>query len=158
MKKPGLIAYEKASTPVAKSQEDIRRLLTKYGAKGLQCTEDWERLEIAIRFIFPVDGRDFIVVLKAPIPQAEAQSPTGRERTDKARQALQEQYERGVWRAVFHAIKSRLESVAFGFETFEQAFLAHIEFNHAGNTIGDVIIPHLDNLREAGRILLEHKP
>jgi hypothetical protein len=93
-------AYQQSSTSVAKSQEDIRRILSKYGADGVQFSEDWTK--------------------------------------------IQEQYERGIWRAVFWAIKSRMESVEFGIETFQEAFLSHFEIPGTNNQIGDILIPRLE--------------
>ncbi|KKL50766.1 hypothetical protein LCGC14_2302160, partial [marine sediment metagenome] len=58
------------------------------------------------------------------------------------------------WRAVYWALKSRMESISYGIETFEQAFLAHFEagLDEKGRsvTIGDRLIPRL----RAGQLAL----
>lgn len=144
-------AYQQSSTPVAKSQEDIRRLLGKYKADGVQFSEDWKEMLLLIRFLYTLNGRQHTVLFKVPIPKAETHTPgRSQRRTDTQIQKVQEQYERGIWRAVFWAIKSRLESVEFGIETFEEAFLSHFEIPGSGTSIGEVIIPRL----EAGNLFL----
>ena len=141
-------AYQQSSTPVAKSQ-DIRRILAKYGADGVQFSEDWKEMLLLIRFLYTIGKSQHSVLFRVPIPRAEARSEGGRPRSSTAVQKLQEQYERGIWRAVFWAIKSRMEAVEFGIETFEEAFLSHFEIPESGKQIGEVLIPRLTtgNLR-----------
>jgi len=50
------------------------------------------------------------------------------------------------WRALLLAIKSKLESVDCGIETFEEAFLAHIVMPGTGETMGAHLIPQLEHL------------
>ncbi len=137
-------AYQQSTTPVARSQEDIRRILSKYGADGVQFSEDWKAMLLDIRFLYTVGKIQHSVVFRVPIPKAELCSPGGRSRSSSARQKLQEQYERGIWRAVFWAIKSRMESVEFGIETFQEAFLSHFEIPGSDKQIGEVLIPRLE--------------
>lgn len=54
-----------------------------------------------------------------------------------------EQSQRTIWRAIHWAIKSRMEAVSFGIETFEEAFLSHFEMGVNGVTIGEMIVPML---------------
>jgi hypothetical protein len=142
-------AYGKSSTPVAKSQEDIRRILAKYKADGVQFSEDWKTMILLVRFLFTIGNMQHTVVFKVPIPKAEKYSDAGRMRSASAVQQLQEQYERGIWRAVYWAIKSRMEAVDFGIETFAEAFLSHFEIPETGQQIGEVLIPRL----ASGRLL-----
>lgn len=137
-------AYQQSATPVAKSQEEIRRILSKYGADGCQFSEDWKTMVLIIRFLYTISKTQHAVCFKVPIPKAESRSGGGhRSRTSNQIQKLQEQYERGIWRAVFWAIKSRMEAVEFGIETFEEAFLSHFEIPETGQQIGEVLIPKL---------------
>lgn len=142
-------AYKQAITSVAKSQEDIRRILSKYGADGVQFSEDWKAMILMVNFLYSVGKIQYTVVFKVPIPKAEAESPSGRQRSSNQMQKIQEQYERGIWRALFWAIKSRLESVDLGIESFQEAFLSHIEIPGTNNQIGEILIPRLEtgNLR-----------
>ena len=70
-------------------------------------------------------------------------SPAGRERTILQKEQLQAKLERGLWRAVFWAIKSRMEAVEFGIETFMEAFLSHFAIPGTDTQIGERIIPQL---------------
>lgn len=141
-------AYQQSATPVAKSQEEIRRILSKYGADGCQFSEDWKTMVLRIRFLYTIGKTQHVVCFNVPIPKAEGRSGAGRSRTSNQIQKLQEQYERGIWRAVFWAIKSRVEAVEFGIETFEEAFLSHFEIPETGQQIGEVLIPRLaDGMR-----------
>ena len=137
-------AYQQSSTPVAKSQEDIRRILSKYKADGVQFSEDWTKMLLMIRFLYTVGKVQYSVLFKVPIPKAETQSNAGRVRKSSQILKLQEQYERGIWRAVFWAIKSRMESVDFGIESFEEAFLSHFEIPGTTQQIGELLLPRLE--------------
>ena len=136
-------AYQQSTSPVAKSQEDIRRILAKYGADGVQFAEDWSTMILFIRFLYTIEKVQHTVCFRVPIPKAESVSPAGRDRTTKAQEKLQEQYERGIWRAVYWAIKSRMEAVEFGIETFTEAFLSHFEIPGTTKQLGEVLIPKL---------------
>jgi hypothetical protein len=138
-------AYQQSSTPVAKSQEDIRRILSKYKADGVQFSEDWTKMILMIRFLYTIGKVQYSVLFKVPIPKAETKTPgRSQQRSPSQLQKIQEQYERGIWRAVFWAIKSRLESVEFGIETFQEAFLSHFEIPGSDKQIGDILIPRLE--------------
>lgn len=136
-------AYQTTSTPVSKSQEDIRRILAKYGADGVQFSEDWKKMILLIRFLYSVNKVQYSVLFRIPIPKADPLSTTGRRRKDNQILKLQEQMERGIWRAAFWAIKSRMEAVDFGIESFEEAFLSHFEVPGTERQIGDFLIPKL---------------
>ena len=138
-------AYQQSSTPVAKSQEDIRRILSKYKADGVQFSEDWTKMLLMIRFLYTIGKVQYSVLFKVPIPKAAPLTPgRGQQRSPSQLLKVQEQYERGIWRAVFWAIKSRLESVEFGIETFQEAFLSHFELPGTDRQIGDILIPRLE--------------
>ena len=142
-------AYQTTSTPVSKSQEDIRRILARYGADGVQFSEDWKCMVLLIRFLYSIKNIQYSVLFKIPIPKAESQSPEVRVRRSEQLIKLQEQLERGIWRAAFWAIKSRMEAVDFGIETFQEAFLSHFEVPGTDKQIGEILIPRLaaGNLR-----------
>lgn len=136
-------AYQSTNTQVAKSQEDIRRILVKYGADGVQFSEDWKEMVLHIRFLYTIGATQYRVIFKVPIPRAETTTATGRKKTQNQRDILQRQYERGIWRAIFWAIKSRMESIEFGIETFQEAFLSHFEIPGSNQQIGEFLIPRL---------------
>lgn len=141
------LAYRDTSVPVERSQKAIRDLLLAYGASGVQFTEEFQAGQIMVRFAYIPEpdgdkkGRAYFIRLKAQVPEA-------------SRQTKKEAMQRASWRAVFYALKSRMESVQYGIESFEEAFLAHFELGRdaGGNefTVGDRLIPRL----RAGRLAL----
>lgn len=147
-----LKAYQSSGTPVSKSQEDIRKILSKYRADGVQFSEDWKKMMLYVRFLYAIRDIPYTILFKVPIPKSEGKTLRGRKQSASQIQKVQAQYERGVWRAVFWAIKSRMEAVEFGIETFQEAFLSHFEIPGTDKQIGDVLIPRLEtgNLKLLG--------
>lgn len=72
-------AYQTSQTSVAKSQEDIRRILAKYGADGVQFSEDWKKMILYVRFIYTIKIQH-VVIFKVPIPKAETTTPNRNQR------------------------------------------------------------------------------
>lgn len=137
-------AYDSTATPVASSQEAIRRILSKYGADGVQFSEDWKAKKIMVRFLYSVATVQYSVLFIVPIREVDVTTPTGRPRKGSQLELLKAQAHRGVWRAVFWAIKSRMEAVEFGIESFQEAFMSHFEIPGTSSTIGDVVLPRFE--------------
>ena len=97
---------EKTHVPVERSRAEIERTLTRYGADRFAYLNESGRAVI----MFEASSRRLRFDL--PLPDG-----------DDIRSA---QAKRQKWRALLLAIKSKLESVASGIETFEEAFLAHV--------------------------------
>ncbi len=138
-------AYDSTATPVAASQEAIRRILSKYGADGVQFSEEWKERRIMVRFLYSVGAVQYSVIFKVPISEISRVSERGRERKQSVIDDLQARAHRGIWRAVFWAIKSRMEAVEFGIETFQEAFMSHFELPGTDKTIGDAILPMIES-------------
>ena len=136
-------AYNKSSTPAAKSQEDIRKILAKHKADGVQFIDEWSTMTIIVRFLYTLEGLQHTVSFRVAVPRAKPKTATGLERSAGAIEKEQKQLERSTWRAIYWAIKSRMEAVEFGIETFTEAFLSHFEIPGTDQQIGDVIIPRL---------------
>ncbi len=137
-------AYKGTDVAVSRSQDEIRRLLRKYGADQVQYAEDHKARTLTVRFLISVNGRSYGVQLRAAIPVIEPVSAHGRSRTAKQIEVMEEQNERASWRAVFYALKSRLESIEYGIETFEQAFLAHMLLPGTDQTLFEKMQPALE--------------
>jgi hypothetical protein len=131
-------AYATTAVAVAKTQEDIRKLLVKHGARGMQLTEIFEPPSLNLRFqalIGPDDGPAVLAMVSMEIPTGEEQARNEREKEQLRRQAA---------RALFYYLKSQLEAVDFGLVKFEEAFLAHFEItNRTGEltTVGAAVLP-----------------
>ncbi len=86
-----------------KTQLEIRALVRKHGATSFGAVEDKGQAVVAFRF------QDRSIRFYLPLPTNLTQQQT-----------------RSRWRNLFLAIKAKLESIASGIETFDEAFLAHI--------------------------------
>jgi len=129
-------AYAATTVAVAKTQEDIRKLLVRHGARGMQLTEIFDPPSLALRFqvLIGPDGRQVLAMVNMEIP-------TGEEEARNEKQA--DQFRRQSARALFFYLKSQLEAVDFGLVRFEEAFLAHFEIpTKAGTTtVGRRVLP-----------------
>lgn len=139
-------AYDNTATPVSSSQEAIRKILTKYSADGVQFSEEWKGdRRIMVRFLYSVGTIQYSVLFKVPIPEVDQLAANGRLRKQTVIDELQARAHRGIWRAVFWAIKSRMEAVEFGIESFQEAFMSHFELPGTDRTIGDAVLPMLES-------------
>jgi len=91
-----------------------------------------------------------VIILPDPDAEVFTHTPTGKERTYDASRAEWEKSTRQIWRALLLAVKSKLESVESGIETFDEAFFAHIVIPGKGRTIGQEILPSLPDTLASG--------
>ncbi len=115
--------------PVSQSKAEIEHLLTKYKADQFGAASDFATGAALVQFRYNGSIIRFEVCLAN----------------------LDEQQIRQSWRALVLAIKSKLESVESGIETFEEAFLAHVVMPN-GATFGKVAIPQIQKALEDGRM------
>ncbi len=131
------MAYaERTVVSVEKSRTEIERLLVRYKADQFATAIDNDAHRAMVRF--RCEGR---------IIRFEMELPT------------EDQKLKTRWRALCLTIKAKLESVASGIETFEEAFLAHVVMPD-GRTFGSVAIPEIHRAVESGimpRNLIEHQ-
>ncbi len=117
----------RTKVPISQSKHDIEKELDRYGAEKFGYMVDADAFTLA----FQADGRH----IRINVP------------TD----GLTDQQERAIWRASLLVIKSKLESIAAGIETFDEAFLAHI-VTKTGHTVAESLAPQLAS--RAGPLLL----
>jgi len=146
-------AYRTTEVSAERSQMAIRKLLQRYGCTAVAMAEDFEKGEIQLRFahLFQRSDRGMIVRMVVHFPKVPVNYSRYRNRQN-AEIAAREQAGRQAWRVIYHSIKSRLESVIFGVETFEEAFLAHVEIlTRSGErmTFGEWALPQV----AAGKML-----
>ncbi len=138
-----------ANTEVSsgKSQSEIERTLLRYGANGYRRgwveRDDKRRIE---SIEFAVHNREIRFVLPMPSRSDDefVLTPTGKERSESAAEAQWEQACRQRWRALNLAIKAKLEAVECGISEFEQEFMAHIVDPATGRTMGEIILPQIE--------------
>lgn len=113
---------KKTSVAVASSRAQIEQLAYKAGASGFASAFD------------SVSGR----------AQIEFALSRRRVRFDMTiKRDATEQFRRSRWRALFLVIKAKLEAVASGIETFDEAFLAHVVMPN-GKRFGEVALAQLE--------------
>lgn len=108
---------EGTSVPVERSQTEINRILTKFGAD--QLAQASSAAPPAVLMGFRVKGR----LIRFHLPM-----PTGKEFKGTPIQ-IEKQFQaecRRRWRALLLVLKAKLEAVDSGITTFEQEFYAHV--------------------------------
>jgi hypothetical protein len=134
----GRTPFEDTSVPVQRSQEQVRVLLKKHGALGVQFEEAWgEEPSYRVRFVWPLTPtqRSMIRLEVKPLPA----------RVNGGKSYSPEQRERQAWRGLSWYLDSTIKAATFGLIRFEDVFLSFIEMGDGtSRTIGEVVIPHLE--------------
>lgn len=145
------MAYAKdTSVSVERTEGEIKSIIRKYGATSFASFESGVTAMIA----FEMQGRR--IVFKLPLPDKEAKefkfTPAKRIARSKDQQLhAWEQACRSRWRALLLSIRAKLESVEAGIETFEDAFLAHIQMPD-GLTVSEHVRPKIATAYETGNM------
>lgn len=139
------MSFAKGTTvSVEKSQVEIQKLVTKYGATSF--VSGYNKDNAAI--VFEANGRRVKFLL--PLPKLEdVQFRRWRHNAVRQRTALEKE-QRRLWRAFGLVIKAKLEAVQSKVSTFESEFLAHIVDPSTGKTIGETAIPAIAAAYERG--------
>lgn len=123
---------QNTSVPVDRSQGEIKKILTKYGATAFAFAESKDKAMVQ----FEMAGRRIKFVLPLAVYMVTKKPKT----TIYLGQKQIDQMNRSKWRALVLAIKAKLECVEAGITTLEQEFLAHIVLPN-GQTVGENAIP-----------------
>jgi hypothetical protein len=129
------MAYaQKTEVPVVKTEAEIKAMLKKHGATSTAFAESEDRAVIMFHMY------DRHITFRLPLPARNGREfmndGRGNPRSDVKRYEAWEQACRSRWRGLLLCIKAKLESVETGIETFEDAFLAHIQMPD-GMTVGE---------------------
>lgn len=116
---------------IGRSQEQIRSLLTKYGATAFGIMEGRGLAMLTFEL------KNKRIAFKLPLPPSPSDDAT------QASMNTYAQLVRAKWRALLLAIKAKLECVESGITTLEQEFLAHIVLP-GGKSFGDIYIPQIE--------------
>lgn len=136
------MSYANGTTvSVEKSQAEIQKLVTKYGATSFASGYTPENAVIVF------EARQRRVKFVLPFPKLKDLNRRY-QRKSPAEQLAAEQ--RRLWRAFALVIKAKLEAVASNVTTFETEFLAHIVDPSTGKTIGETAIPAIAAAYERG--------
>lgn len=121
--------YASTEVPVARSQDELRNLLVRFGAEQFSFGQgpDWAGLEFV--------HEDHLVRFRAPLgayDEAKARRP---HKTRLTPATWPEAEARRVWRVLVWSVKARLVAVDENLESFEQAFLAQMVDPSTNKTI-----------------------
>jgi hypothetical protein len=113
-----------SNTPVtaSRSQEQIDRLLEKFGATGTNWTRLFDKGRVELTFgVHGKDGRNILVKIVAPIL-------TNKHRNWDPETGKSEKVDAPNWaqsmRLLYYYVKAKLEAVNVGLREFEEEFLA----------------------------------
>jgi hypothetical protein len=127
-----------------KSQAEIRKTLTRYGATTFAFMEEGERAAI----MFEVSNRRVRFVLPLPDPNDEQFFRIPRRYERRSTAAARQKWEQACcqrWRALALAIKAKLEAVESGIASFEEEFLAYVILAD-GRTVAEHVIPQVEKI------------
>ena len=120
---------KKTKVPASQTLSEIQAVLKRYGATAF----GYANLPGVVMIAFESKGRR--LRFKIPVPD-ENKDPQGH---------------RQRWRAMLLAIKAKLESVASGIESFDEAFMAQIVLPD-GRTMSEYATPQIANAYKDGKM------
>lgn len=128
-------AYKNTKVEYVKSQIQINKLLAQNGILNFQHTMLDNSFDIKFLKELTVDGKKIKVGVKVNVPEVE------------------EKNKNQLYRALFHYLKAKFESLTFGFveeynEAFVKEFMPYLITDKEGRTIADLILPKLTNAIE----------
>lgn len=127
------MAYaEQTKVPVEQTKTEIERTLVRYGAD---------------RFAYFTEAGKAVIVFEAKDRRLRFDLPLPSGEEDKAQKSRRQK-----WRALLLCIKAKLESVASGIESFEEAFLAHVVLPD-GQTVGGYVAPRIAEAYEGNKMV-----
>lgn len=130
------------SVPIERSQNEIKKILQKYGATGFVYGENGPTAVVG----FEMAGRRIKFILPMPVHMKE------RNKKNILLSRVQvDQLARSRWRCLVLAIKAKLECVESGITTLEQEFMAHIVLPN-GSTVGQVMTPQIESSYKSGNM------
>jgi hypothetical protein len=134
-----LEAYRTTTVPVHESQSEVRELLRRRAATGMQISEAWSGDEsfADLRFGMPASAGGFYAYrIRVRVPtidqvidqarKAKVKLPTEREARGRG--------ERQIWRLVYWWLKAQFEAADAGLVSLEEAFLPWMELPNGDTT------------------------
>lgn len=115
---------ERTTVTPNKTQVEIQDLLEKYGCEDFAIARG--PLKVTIGFLLNKRRVRFTLPLPDKNDPKFKKTPTGKARSEGSLNEAYDQEVRRRWRALLLTIKAKLESVASGIETFDEAFMAQL--------------------------------
>ena len=144
---------ESTEVPVAKSKAAIEMLLQQHGAT--EFASGWDPTHDKLQFRLREQTIRFVLPRPNPADRRFTHDRRGMRRSPAAVQRALEQKDRQRWRALYLVIRAKLEAVESGIAVYEQEFLAFIVDPSTGLTVGDILVPRLQEGRGVAGLLPE---
>jgi len=133
--------------PISRSQEDIRDLLARFGAKKVAFEEDFDKGTQVLRFLYPMEkDLDVPVQFNIEVKGIHDYLKEKFKRTYKGDEYFFKQAKRVAWRHILDWVKANLNLVEFGLIPFENMFLSYFSRALPDGTyksLGEIILPKL---------------
>src|SRR5947209_6604923 len=133
--------------PVARSREELRSTLEKYGADDILDFSSRKQGIAAVQFRY--NARWIKLSVELPNRQDFTLTESGRTRDAYATDAAYEQEVMRRWRVLNLLVRAKLEAVADDEEAFDREFAGYMMLPD-GTTIAEHLTPHLDTLYSDG--------
>lgn len=143
------MAYaEGTDVGVEKSQQEIARIVRRYGADGF--VSGWQGDKVMVEFY--AEGRRVRFVVTTPSNVEDfALTDSGKRRPESAMRTAMEQEHRRRWRCLALVIKAKLEAVESGIVSFETEFLPNIVMQD-GRTVAEHVVPAVARAYQLGQV------
>ncbi len=128
---------------IARSREEIEKLLRNYGATSFMYGSQGDRAAV----MFELKGRQYRMEVSYPA----LRSFRSARRTDLQMQAAYEAEQRRRWRSLALVIKAKLEAVNSEITTIEQEFLAHAVMPDK-RTVSQWLEPQIKEIYATGKM------
>src|SRR5260221_8323386 len=135
---------EGTSVSIARSRDEIERLLARHQATGFLYGEQGSRAMIA----FELGGRRYRMELKYPRlsdMEAHRNQFTRRMSASQLQHTAYEAEKQRLWRGLVLLVKGKLEAVESGIATIESELLAYTVMPD-GETVGEWLSPQLETV------------
>ena len=133
------LSYYRTNVSIPRSQENIEKILQKYGLRGIRFTK-YNDVGI-IEFILLRDNKELMFRFKYTLPEKE-------------------NHRRQVYRALFHYLKNRFLAIEYGITTIEKEFLQELVLklpNGTTSTIKEILGDRIKGIDYENLNLLEDR-
>lgn len=137
--RPARYANE-TEVPIEKSKRQIEMLLQQHGAEAYHT--GWDSTRDIIEFGWK--GKQIRFVLKRYKRTDFEISERGYTRNSRQQQQAFEQADRSRWRALYLVVRAKIEAVEAGIGIFEEEFMAFIVVPGTNQTIGEILVPRIE--------------
>jgi hypothetical protein len=141
------------SVSVERSRAEIESVLARYGAQSFAYMNNQAQAMI----FFEAHGKGVKFVLPLPERAAFRTREKYKKQVEQSPEAQYRDWEQACrerWRSLALCIKAKLETVRSGISSFETEFLPHFVIGPKGQTLGDKIIPQLEEATRSGKMPL----